>query len=206
MPEPNADRGTCGNLARRHALVGVSARYVVKVLVVVGVILTCCSPILWPLLTTRVGQDVPLTGPNEANRVEHPSGFSIVAPPNWTGRAVGGDPDFPPSIYLYPQSAFPRRYSATLGVMRYLGKPERDLEGAKDTVFQGQPAFEHISMAPYRGFESPAHFGYKLIFPRGDKWYAIQFGICVELGDVPAVFREYFDSFRTTQGHETALR
>jgi hypothetical protein len=163
--------------------------------ITVGIV---CLSLLLVAVTTPSGRDVPDEGPSERNRLHHPAGFSIIAPINWEPHVYDeGDED---SIHCYPRSTIPRRFSATLGVRKFEREPERLLVEMTATEFQGEPAFEQIETRPDRGFETPAYFGYTLVFQREGDWYEIRLGILSECNEVPDVYWQYFNSFEVTAG------
>lgn len=190
-PRPEADESgsTFGSRTVEFGCVGV----------IVAILLGFMSPVWWPLLTTPAGRDIPSSGPTEANRVFHPDGFSIVIPPNWTSNIHRL------AFYSYPQSGIPRRYSATLAVVKWgEERPFKNLEGLSTTTFQRLPAHEMIRARRGGGFlESPAYyFSYEVIFRRRGDWYVIRYGVFEELNELPDVVREYLNTFRVEEGRE----
>jgi hypothetical protein len=151
----------------------------------------------WAILTTPSGRDIPRSAPHEDNRVYHPFGFSIIAPPNWRTRVWVGDDDstsFPAAINMYPDGAIPRRYSASMGVS--MDTRPKDLDDYTPTSFQGEPAYQCTSSRADGGFENPGHFNYDLAFDRENRWYIIRFHLCTERTRLPPEIKRYIDSFR----------
>ena len=156
---------------------------------------------IWSLLTTP--GPIPKSAPEEANRVYHPFGFSIVAPANWRRIEVlvsdeDMPPEFPSCISISRGGSYPSRYGgAGISASMEDGQPE-DLAEFTSVVFQDKPAFEQILIQPERGFEHPAHFDYTLAFQREDQWYTVSYNLfdIADLVQLPPEVYPYFETFR----------
>jgi len=195
--ETNEDRHLDDQLDWTSKAAGFLAPVVLAIAISFVIAIAALSLVtpVWPLLTTPSGRDIPDTPPAEENRVYHPFGFSIVAPPNWNAHVGGAETG---AISMYPGGAIPRRYSASLSVSLLESRPEYIREYAPVT-FQGQPAFEDTSSQSDGGFENPGHFSYRVVLHRDGDWYAIRFHVFKDVGKVPAEIAPYLASFRTHQ-------
>ena len=159
----------------------------------------------WTILTTPSGRDIPGSPPDEDNRVYHPFGFSMIAPPHWQTRVWVEDGDtasFPAAISMLPGGAIPRRYSASMGVSMDT-RPE-DLDKYTAVTFQGLPAYRRISSHPDGGFENPGQFTYNLAFDRESRWYSSGFHLFTERTELPPEIKPYIESFRIHSSPETS--
>lgn len=106
--------------------------------------------------------------PAEADRVVHPTGFSIVKPGRTraivqTASSIGDD-----AINILPDGGR-SRYTPMLNVRRLCEPPDLsrlDRDGYQAATFQGQPAFV------YRG-PSGKYDAYRVMTNRGGEWYEV---------------------------------
>ena len=156
----------------------------------------------YPFLTSKnlgkpLGRNVPVEPPNEANRVSHRLGFSLVYPPNWEILVTEDQPDpsinGPPSINGFPRTLIPSRISG-IYVAR-LGKQRPDVSADRRTEFQGEPAYEHVSGRP-GNWDDPPQFNYAIAFQRNGTWYRLLYGIGQERDTLPATVKPYFETFK----------
>lgn len=139
--------------------------------------------------------------PNESHRVNHPAGFSMVAPEGWLPevfdeRESVSEYHRPNGIQFWPTKD--RRYHPGFSVNQHTEKPMRALEGAKESVFQGKPSWK----VERRADGASKYDAMQIIFERGTNWYVIDFFMpegCIAPQDKlpPNEFEAYFDTFST---------
>lgn len=141
--------------------------------------------------------------PEEANRVVHPAGFSIVKPDRThaivdAASSVGDD-----SINILPATGR-SRYTPILHVRRFRepADPSRlERDGFKEGTFQGQPAFV------YRG-PSGKYDAYRIVITRGSEWYEV--ALLIPRGDDVAEslpspeWQRYLETFSTVATPKTS--
>jgi hypothetical protein len=135
------------------------------------------------------GDPIPSQPPNEASRVHHPTGFSIVVPPNW-GSHISG------SFLMAPLSpGRSARRSKALVVVSYLGdKRPPELEGLKRITFFGQEAYEGMKVVRRWTFDDGAWSEYYLYLRHGEAWYLVKYGIAAERSILPDMIRQYINT------------
>jgi hypothetical protein len=161
-------------------------------LAVVVLIIAFLSACLLPIVRNSggpAGDPIPKVAPDEAHRIYHPSGFSIVVPPDWSAPDRG-------SLALYPKSPgrYARRSKAFLLIAPIGGRRPEEVEGLAKTSFQGQEAFEGMEVIRHDTFDDPPWSEYRLIFRRGEDWYLVQYGIAEERTTLPDMVRRYIDT------------
>jgi hypothetical protein len=178
---------------------------ITEIAVVLIIILWCggfFGFLLRPFWTSDVrpweeGRDVPSEEPQEANRVIHPHGFSIVIPKNWEVLVWAPDNGtLASSIASFPKCRIPRRSSASLGVVQGTAEPPPDLTGYGTTTFQGNPAFRRVFTREGVFLDDPPQFVCVLWFQRDKNWYRILYRVCEERENLPPIVQRYFETFR----------
>ena len=127
--------------------------------------LTCC---LWPIVRDSsgpAGDPIPRQSPNEANRLHHPAGFSIVVPPNWGSHVTNRLESCPAVLFMAPLSAgrYARRSKALIVVSCIGNSRPSDLEGLQKTVFLGQEAYEGMRVVGKWTFDDGAWVGISFV-------------------------------------------
>lgn len=158
--------------------------------------LSLCAYLLHPYYLSEnfgkpLGQDIPTEPPDEANRVMHPLGFSIVYPPNWVVRIQVEDDK---SIVGEARKVLPSRRSGRIYVRR-LGNIAPEISGCRPTEFQGQPAYEESSRR-VGNWEDPPQFNHHMFFRRRGDWYQLSYMIGAEPPALPEMIRRFFETFR----------
>ena len=178
---------------------GRRRRWAVDALIIVTGIVAGSLVLLWPVFNSKnwgkpLGRAVPLEPPDEANRVGHPQGFSIIYPPNWEVRVQDAPPK--PSLNGSPRSLIPSRNHAMLLVVKHGRDVPFDLSGFHPVEFQGEPAHEEEAVRQVQ-YEKPPAFVYGLIFQRGGCWYEVRYYNPDQLPSLPEIIRQYLSTFRT---------
>jgi hypothetical protein len=167
--------------------------------------LVLCSPvnlfIWWPILTSPnfgkpLGRGVPIELPDEANRVVHPQGFSIILPPNWDATILSAASAPAGRILAAPRQLLPARWHASLTLSNYGKRTAIDLPEHRPVWFQGMPAFEGISTRPGVFLERPPHFHYSLAFQRAGAWYELTYSLSSEQTTIPQIIQSYLNTFK----------
>lgn len=155
------------------------------------------------LLAQGQGRDIPSELPNEANRIVHPNGFSIINPKDWKSKLVlASDPYMPPTIAISPRSTrVTRRYGASLSVTQ-VPDDRIDLEGFRKSEFQDQPAHERVSTRDGSFMDDPPAMSYTLCFQRDGAWFEIRYSIFDSYDGLPDMIESYINTFRYTKKAE----
>lgn len=124
----------------------------------------------------------PAGTPTEARRVEHPAGFSIVAPSGWTAKVTIGEKDL---ITLTPRSQ--RRFEPWIEV-ELLDGPPADATDWTVTSLQGQDAFSKAYRLGKFAVE-------ERLIERGGQWFRLRVFVH-EDGKPPQVLVQYFETFQ----------
>lgn len=164
---------------RAHLLEGI------LIAVFVSAILYFYAPLL------RHGRYLPSRPPEEADRVHHPAGFSLIVPGDWKSLIMEGEGDgFPPAINANPGDA--SRYAPVINV-RILGR--KDFAAAvMNATFQRQPAREEINKGNV-GDNYPM-FSYSLTFERNGTPFQLSYTTFTERDSVPKEIRQYLETFQ----------
>jgi hypothetical protein len=164
----------------------------------------------WPIWTSPnygkpLGRGIPAEPPDEANRVVHPQGFSIILPPNWEATILGASSPVAGGIMAFPRQLFPTR-SAGIHLINYGKRSPIDLPGYRPAMFQGKPAFEWVSTRPGVFLDSPPLFHYSLAFQRAGAWYELMYSLSRDQGAIPQVVQQYFNTFQDQSGRDHGQR
>jgi hypothetical protein len=192
----------CGVLAFRRARMvwGINTRWTTRLklaLCWLG-LFGLYAVLLYPIMTMPMGaRNVPRIEPSEANRVFHPSGFSIIPPPDWQIRIyTNSEPADLRGSVIAMTPGDRSRHSPGLGA--YLWFRPDDLTNYLETTFRGRPAFEKTSV----GIGSKCdRLSYQLFVPDGTNWFRLGYSECACPGsdspsNFPPIIRRYIESFR----------
>ncbi|MHC5540983.1 hypothetical protein ACYOEI_22400 [Singulisphaera rosea] len=166
-----------------------------ELLVCLAITLCLCAYLFHPFYLSEnfgkpLGQDTPTEPPDEANRLVHPLGFSIVYPPNWVPRIQVEDK----SIVGEPRKLIPSRTSATI-YARKLGVIAPELSECRPIEFQGQPAYEESSRRD-GNWDEPPRFSHHIFFQRRGDWYQLSYWIGADPPALPETIRRFINTFR----------
>lgn len=106
--------------------------------------------------------------PVEANRVVHPTGFSIVKPGRTRAMVTSASSDGEDAINILPEGGS-SRYMPVLNVRRLHEAPDLarlGREGFRTGTFQGQPSL--VYEGPMGKYDA-----YRVMTNRGGDWYAV---------------------------------
>lgn len=135
------------------------------------------------------GKRIPTELPVEANRVRHPAGLSIIAPPNWDQmRELVPDE---PALFIAARGMPGRRLTSLISIER-CDQPE--LAGFKQIEFRGDTAFEQTTIDRHDTFDDPASSHYDLYIDRGDQWWHVTFRTAAEMQELPPAIRAYIET------------
>ena len=186
-------------------------RWFVEVLI--GLVVACPFWwfLWWPILTSPnfgkpLGRQIPTEPLDEANRVVHPQGFSIILPPGWESRTLGTPPWDAGVILAHPRQLFPGRSGAGIALMSYGKRELIDLSESRPAWFQGKPAFERISTRPGVFLDSPPQFHYSLAFQRAGAWYELTYSLASDRTAIPQIIQQYFNTFQDQSGRDHGQR
>lgn len=141
---------------------------------------------------------IPEKPPEEGNRVEHPRGFSIVAPSGWESKVCSTPEDN--YIYLAPPTNVPFvgpiRYHPMIGVALLERPPDRS--GFTDGRFLEQPAFQMLEFSVGRG----DYLALTILLQREGHWFRIRYRVpeqqlpSAARHDVPDAIWQFLRTFR----------
>jgi hypothetical protein len=136
---------------------------------------------------------VPSVPPNETNRVRNAHGLSIVLPENWQ---LMEQPLEPQALYAHNRETR-RRGCARLIIRRVGDNLSQDLSDFAATELQGSRAYERMVVEREPVFmDKPAWSQYRAYFRHGGQWWCARYGIAREFRTVPAMVRQYLNTFR----------
>jgi len=165
-------------------------------LVVVLILIPICC-VVWPVVRDARGprgEPIPLHPPDERNRVHHPLGFSLVAPPNWDSRIILKSGP----LLLTPKTPgrYARRSRALIVVTRLGNDQPADLERLEQTSFLSRSAYEGMQIVRPWTFDDGAWSEYTLYVTHGGDWYEIRYSIAEERTQLPGEVRRYLNTLR----------
>jgi hypothetical protein len=163
--------------------------------VIVALILGVQSSCLWAAVRNArrgpAGNPMPEALPDEAARVRHPLGFSMVVPPGWGPYTAGSEGVGRLSMY----TRINKRKNARIAVTCF-GRETPQLEGLRKTRFLGHEAYEKMEVLRPWTFDDGAWSKYTLWFRRGGDWYEIEYDTSEERTTVPPVIQRYLNTLR----------
>jgi hypothetical protein len=170
-------------------------RWVVQAVVCIAILVPVWAFLFFPIVTSEnfgkpLGRAVPTEPPDEANRVHHPQGFSLVFPPNWEIRAEDS-----PIIHGYPRSLIPSRASTVIAASKSGRVEPPDMTDFHPTSFQGQLAYERMSYRPGT-WDDPPQFTYIMFFVRDACRYELVYSRGADPPLLPEMIRRYFATFQ----------
>ena len=141
------------------------------------------------------GETYPSSPPDEANRIVHPTGLSIVAPENWDQVSdMGRDIPF---LRVAARGAPGRRLKSIIMVSQCGTDPdEAVLAACTKITFQGTEAYEACTVTREDSFDDPARSNYVLYFERNGTWWQINFLVADRMTQLPDSIRQYIETIR----------
>lgn len=143
------------------------------------------------------GELIPSDLPQESMRIRHPSGFSIVPPPNWEIFDRG----------IVVEIAARHRGGGTR-LRSFIAISQSDTAGVtlanwKKITFHGYVAYEHkMHVDREDSFDDPAFSSYSLLVDVSGKWWLIQFGLAKERDSLPPEIAAYINTIRFDDASE----
>ena len=137
---------------------------------------------------------LPNCPPRESDRIVHPRGFSIVAPPGWTADVVNSDEINTRTIRLSPKRV--GRYAPIITVVmdgEPLGNHHRHEESTGAITFQGRPASQRVLRGNV-GDNYPT-FTSEMTFERDGLTFRLWYTSFSEMSEVPPAIQQYLDTF-----------
>ena len=160
---------------------------------VAGIILAFVSGFVWFVVNSierpdgPLGSPIPTEPPDEANRVHHPSGISLVLPPYW----LLSRHDF---FDARPRDIPGRRSKAFIVITSNGSSAQHDTAGWSSVLFQGQPAKERMVVEREYTLDDGALSCYSLWFQRSGRTYLVKYGLAEERTELPAMVRKYLET------------
>jgi len=169
----------------------------VIVLTIIGGLSAILYPVIQSIRNSRGpdGDVYPTAAPNEANRVTHPTGLSIVAPVNWDQTHDMG----PATQYLQiaARGTPGRRLRAVIAVWRCDPEPnQQTISHCKQLQFQGVPAYEICQVRREDTFDDPASSSYDLYVERKGVWWQVNFLVADKMALLPNSIRQYINTIQ----------
>ena len=141
------------------------------------------------------GELIPVTAPREENRINHPSGLSIIAPPNWKNRweMLADNPE----INISARRSTRRHDHSEITILGNQSAPDKEelLDYTKLEI-QGFPAYEKMVIEQKYSFDDGAWSIYELYIDRDDVWWHVSFSVAKEMTELPPMMREYINTIR----------
>ncbi len=166
-------------------------------LAVVLLIIVPLMALIWvPILTSdtkpcEAGDPIPAEPPSKDRRVHNETGFSIIAPPNWTVRNRKG------MVHLTPKQVFDGRSKA--GILVSLRHEEPGgLREAEAVEFLGEPAHLKVERRPST-FDDPALTTWTYIFQRNGQWLEASYFIADSHEQIPKMALRYMETLKTAE-------
>ena len=173
-------------------------------LAVVALIVGGLAFLIWPAVnvdcTGSTGSAIPAGPPDEARRLRHPAGFSVIVPPDWQSREIPLRKD-DPSLRLFPQvpkgpSCPVRRAEAGLVIANLgAGRPPA-LDGFQRIAFQGRAAYERMDVTRTSTFDDQARSEYTMYIERDADWFLVTYFIAEARTELPSSVRDYIETIR----------
>lgn len=169
-----------------------------------AVILGALAWLIWPALNNdcsgTTGDAIPTEPPDEARRLQHPAGFSVVVPPDWE---PAGMPlrKSDPMVRLFPavpkgKNCPVRRAKAGLVISNLGTSRPADLGSFRRITFQGQRAYERMEVRRESTFDDPAQSEYRLYVQTDGGWFAVDYFIAEGRTTLPPMIRDYIGTLR----------
>lgn len=140
------------------------------------------------------GKMIPTAAPEEADRIVHATGLSIVAPKNWDQIRDEG-PDVP-FLCVAARGIPGARLKSFITIQRTEPPDETILSGAARVPFQGFPAYERMGIDRASTFDDPAWSSYSLYVDAAGEWWVITWVVADAIRQLPPEIRTYIDTVR----------
>jgi hypothetical protein len=143
------------------------------------------------------GYWIPKHPPDEANRIHHPSGFSIVRPPDWIAEASSFEESDTDTLVLAP-GCKRMRYCPRINVTRLTQPPE--LEGFSEATLGPYQAHRKLDVQIGGGDEP--YFMCEYVVLSRQTWFRIVYVTPngpwgkPQYNDVPVEIAKYLETFR----------
>lgn len=137
------------------------------------------------------GRMIPNEPPDEANRIAHSSGLSIIAPENWDRAEFG-----PGEIFVGIHARGKGRIRSQITIYKAEPSNTQFLNGAREFEFQGYPACEKTVVERESSFDDPAYSSHSIYVNQNENWWSIELLIQKRLDGLPEEFRPYLKTIR----------
>ncbi|MDR2705494.1 MAG: prepilin-type N-terminal cleavage/methylation domain-containing protein [Planctomycetaceae bacterium] len=183
-------------------------------LIVVIVIIAVLTAILFPAIrATRTGNSRLPQKPDEANRIYHPNGMSIIRPSDWIQEKAYDSPNHQELAFWAGSLRYPCKIRVISEAIKETSEETIDdnsipiqvknicntEDSFKKILFQNEPAFEFVIQTHHSGgWEDPSYVRGGICFFHAQKCYLLQyqyFFFSKEI-KVPENLRLYLESFR----------
>lgn len=147
--------------------------------------------------TTRppVGNEIPSSDPVETRRYTHPSGYSMVFPPNWTV-AIGDDSELALN-YLSASPVQLRRWAARLDATPIPNDYTFVNETPTDDLLIGETRCPATTWSvPGVLFDEPPRFSYRCVYDDGQRRFLLTYSTPHDLDGIPDTVLAYLRTFR----------
>lgn len=168
--------------------------------VILGVLLVLVVPAVLAVRNPKgpSGEMIPSAPPDEARRVVHPTGLSIVAPVNWDQIRDRGP--LTPFLCVACRGAPGVRLKSYISVEQCEHAPDNDFfqrMGFAKVQFQQQPAYELAEIRKKAVmFDDPGMSVYLLYAERNKRWWMITLLTADERTVVPKQLQQYIDTIQ----------
>ena len=140
------------------------------------------------------GATIPLSAPEESRRVVHPTGLSMIAPPNWDSIRDRGPQT--PHLCLAARGAPGRRLKSVITVEACSPPGPEQLRNFARIQFHLHEAFEKMEVERKSTFDDPASSRYTMYVDAGGQCWAVTLLVADELSVLPVEIRKYLETIQ----------
>lgn len=171
--------------------------------VIVAIVLIAMGFLFYPVIEMRLrygaaGEMIPSDAPDEARRIVHASGVSIVVPENWE---LTNDSPYNRRFTIAARVLPPGSRRTSYIEIRKLDSDEAepDVTGFQQTQLQSYPAYERmVADERTRGASDRRYSTYDLYVDRDGEWWHICFTVADVLSELPLEMRQFIETVRFT--------
>jgi len=141
------------------------------------------------------GDSIPAESPDEANRIVHASGLSIIAPQNWDQiRDRGPDVEF--LCIAARNRQLHKRLRSFITISEADQPTPATLSDYVAVAFQGSSAYECLRVDREYSFDDGARSSYSLYVNAEGRWWYIEWRVAETIREMPPQIKEYLDTIK----------
>lgn len=177
---------------QRNLLAGITRIELVIVSAIIAGLVAVIYPVVQATRNPRGphGETYPSEPPNEANRITHPTGLSIILPANWDDLS-----DTSRFLRIAARGTPGRRLKSDIVIGQCEpGPDESTISQCKTIQFQGSLAYEVCRVERKDSFDDPASSSYSLYVQRRGVWWHVNYLVSDEMNVLPDSVRQYIET------------